>query len=580
MKQQITNSLASAISQVTGLINSDVQKLLSPPKNQEHGDIAFPCFVMAKQQQTSPQQYANDLAIKIELPIGIKTASVNGPYVNFFFDIKTLATDIIDPLLEGKHNLTKQIVPQRVIVEYSSPNIAKPFHVGHLRATLIGNCLDRVFRALGHTTISINHLGDWGTQFGFVWAGCKIWGTPDNASVEKLVDVYRQATDLKAQQEKLEQDGQSIKLNNQEMPDVQSMARQFFIDLENDTPYALDFWRWCSTISLEYLKRTYERMNIAFDYYTGESFYRNQLNDVANNLRQANLLTESQGAFGVDLGEELGFARISTPDGRSLYLTRDLATAEYRAREFNFDKCIYVVGAPQTLHFKQIIGILKALKRDYAQNIVHVAFGHVLGMKTRGNADFIELNGFIDEAENRALTAYREQVTKRPEGLDEQSVAHAVAQAAVMFSTLSRSRLKDVQFKWEQALAFQGDTGPYVLYAYARINGIKEKALEANISPALQCDGSLLTEESARYLILLLADFTNTVERTATECEPSILANYALDVAKAVSKCYLDMHVIGVDKSLASTRLSLFEAAKLTIGRCLELLGITPLNRM
>ena len=253
------------------------------------------------------------------------------------------------------------------------------------------------------------------------------------------------------------------------------MARAFFIDLEKGEPYAAEFWKTCVDTSLEYLQRTYERLHIRFDHYIGESFYSDKLEAVKDMLEASGHLTESQGALGVDLGEELGFARIYTPDGRSLYLTRDIATANYRAERFHFDKAVYVVGAPQSLHFQQLKGVLRLLGLGYAEKIEHVAFGHVMGMKTRGGGDFIELNEFLDEAYERALEAYHTQVSKRPEGLDDTEVARAVALAAIVFSNVSRTNIKDVHFKWEHALEFQGDTGPYLLYACARINGIKEK---------------------------------------------------------------------------------------------------------
>jgi arginyl-tRNA synthetase len=579
MSEVVKKSLAAAIAYFADLDESDVLKALGAPKNRDFGDLAFPCFLLAKAWKQSPGDCAAKLASELRLPGGISDANPVGPYVNYRFDVGSLTSQVLDPILGVDEQATgawwTQENPEKVIVEYSSPNIAKPFHVGHLRATLIGNALDRVFRRLGHNTISINHLGDWGTQFGFVWAGCELWGRPKEESVEALVDVYRRATDLKAAQE-----NEAVAPEDASFQDINEMARKFFIDLENDEPYAVEFWKWCSSISLDYLKRTYQRLDIEFDHYTGESFYRDMLEDVSQELRDSNLLVESQGALGVDLGDELGFARILTPDGRSLYLTRDLATAEYRAETYDFDRCVYVVGAPQSLHFKQIKGVLKALGHDYSDSIDHVAFGHVMGMKTRGKGDFIELNSFIDEAENKALEAYSEQVTKRPEGLDENDVAKAVARAAIIFGTLSRSRLKDVQFKWEHALAFQGDTGPYVLYAYARINGIKEKALSNNLSPATSVDGALLPEDSARQLVSLLGEFRSAVDRAAAEYEPAVLCAYALDVAKLFSKAYLELQVVGAEKEVAEARLALFEAVRVVLGRTLRLLGISPIARM
>jgi arginyl-tRNA synthetase len=572
LKDSLTNSLVSAIAENTGVKQHEIARLMEKPKNREHGDVAFPCFILAKPWKISPPSCAERLKAEIELPHGFSSVQAAGPYLNFKFDRGFFIQNVLREILLPLH--TRQVA-KTVIVEYSSPNIAKPFHVGHLRATLIGNCLDRMYRYLGWRTISINHLGDWGTQFGFVWAGCKLWGFPEQPTVSSLVELYRRATALKSTQE----EGKVLPEETQ-YPDINEMARGFFLDLEKGEEHAVKFWQQCVDTSLEYLKATYKRLDITFNHYTGESFYSDKLEGIKQMLEASGLLVQSHGALGVDLGEQLGFARVFTPDGRSLYLTRDLATAKYRAETFNFDKSIYVVGAPQTLHFQQLKAVLRALKLDYADRLVHVAFGHVLGMKTRGGGDFIELNEFLDEAYERALDAYHTQVTKRPEGLDESEVARAVALSAILFSNLSRTNIKDVTFKWEHALEFQGDSGPYLLYACARINGIKEKASAAGLKFDPHVDFTGLIEDSAYELVQKLTEFDEVLEHAAEENEPSYLANYALELAKTFSQAYLDLKVIGEQTKLAADRLALFEAARIVLGTSLRLLGIAPLERM
>lgn len=568
MKQQLKDALAEAIGQQTNIPFEEIS--LEAPKNRSFGDLAFPCFLLAKMWKKSPPDCAKQLAGEIKLPAGIAEANATGPFLNFRFDRLGFSTKVVRETLEGSTRIAQ--INKTAIVEYSSPNIAKPFHVGHLRATLIGNCLDRLYRHICWKTVSVNHLGDWGTQFGFVWAGCELWGKPENDSVLGLLEIYRKATAIKSEQEeKGVADGEQ---------DINAMARQYFIDLENGEQYAVEFWKWCSEISLAYFKQTYDRLGVSFDHYTGESFYSDMLDEVRQDLEQAGILRESEQALGVDLGEQLGFARVFTSDGRSLYLTRDIATAKYRAETFNFDRAIYVVGAPQTLHFQQIKGVLEKLGRDYADKIIHVPFGHVMGIKTRGEGQFVELNEFFDDAYQRALDAYHNQVSKRPENLDETEVARAVALAAIIFSNLSRTNIKDVHFDWESALAFQGDSGPYLLYAYARINGIKEKAAEAKVFPDPDFAESALSEESAFQLASLIADFEPVVQRAVEEHEPYLLANYALELAKSISKAYLDLKVVGVDQDLATARLTLFEASRSILGKSLELLGIQPLERM
>lgn len=569
MKEQLIFTLIEALSSATELDKSQVAKLVEEPKNFAHGDLAFPCFLLAKTWSASPVECAKKLAEKINLPKGFSTAEPLGPFLNFRFDRSLFSKSVIDNAINFPAAKKKT---ETIIVEYSSPNIAKPFHVGHLRTTLIGNALDKTFRFLNYNTISINHLGDWGTQFGFVWAGCKLWGKPADNSVTALVDLYKKATAIKEAQEQT-----AISQEAAAYPNVNDMAREYFRDLEEGKPYAVEFWQWCKDITLEYLYATYKRLDAHFDHYTGESFYSDKLEAVKKELSDSGLLQESQGALGIFLDNDLGFARVFTPDGRSLYLTRDLATAEYRAKTFKFDRALYVVGAPQNLHFQQIKGVLKALGKPYADKIEHVSFGHVLGMKTRGESSVVELNDFLDEAYQRALEAYQNQVTKRPEGLDDNEVAQKVALAAIIFSNLNRSRTKDVHFSWDAALTFQGDSGPYLLYAYARINGIKQKA-GLTLNPAF--DSSLLSEESAAALVRCLSDFSNTLDKVIAESEPAHLANYALEVAKAFSKAYNELKVAGVEQSLADARLALFEATRLTLKQSIELLGIEPLERM
>ena len=575
-KNQAVASLVENLAQATSLSAEVIDQALEKPRNQDFGDLAFPCFLLAKAWKCSPVSCAAQLSERLVLPAGVSEANAVGPFVNFRFDRKALAKETVQRIaLCGSDIGRRDNSSTTVIVEYSSPNIAKPFHVGHLRTTLIGNCLDLVHRHLGFHTISINHLGDWGTQFGFVWAGCHLWGKPQNPTVHELVEIYRRATALKERQEK----GQ-VDISEGCYPDVNEMARRFFLDLENNEAYAKEFWQWCLDISLAYLHVTYRRLGIGFDHYVGESFYSDKLEEVQEELRRSGLLSESEGALGVNLGEEDGFARIMTPDGRSLYLTRDIAAAMYRAKTFAFDKTLYVVGAPQALHFRQLKGVLKALGHEYADRIVHVAFGHVLGMKTRGEGEVVELNDFLDEAYERALQAYREQVTRRPDNVEEKEVARGVALAAIIFSNLSRARIKDVVFKWEHALEFQGDSGPYLLYACARINGIREKAFAEGLTLPEELLAEAITEDSAAQLISVLSDFDRALEKTAAESEPFYLASYALDLAKVFSRAYLDLKVIGAEKNIAEARLLLFEATRIVLQTTLRLLGIEPLERM
>ena len=573
---KLKQSLADAISQASGLEQKSIFPLLEKPKKREHGDLAFPCFQLAKLEKRSPAECASAIAEKIDLPDGFEQLNVLGPFLNFSFKRAEFVTQVLQEVLKSKENYASdQTGRGTVVIDYSSPNIAKPFHVGHLRATLIGNSLDRIYRHLGYQLESINHLGDWGTQFGFVWAGCQLWGKPKNPSVAELVDLYRKATGLKAEQEKGE-----VSAENAELPDVNEIARQYFLNLEAEQAEAKAFWQTCVDISLDYLRKIYQRLGVSFDHYLGESFYFDKIEGVRTLLEKTDLLVESDGAFGVPLAEDLGFARVFTPDGRSLYLTRDLAAVLYRAERFKFDRALYVVGAPQALHFRQLAAVLEKAGDPNATRLEHVSFGHVLGIKTRGDGDFVELNDFLDEASKRALDAYHEQVSRRPEGLDENEVAKGVALAAIIFSNLSRSRIKDVQFSWKHALEFQGDTGPYLLYAAARMNGIKEKAKEEGLLVQEHLEARDLIDDYAYYLASTLAEFPQTLEKCVQDNDPFFLANYALELAKEFSRAYQHLQVVGEETSIAEARLALFEACGNVLKLSLKLLGIQPLERM
>lgn len=569
---RIKTQLSKSLSNSSGISADRIYPLLEKPKNKDHGDIALPCFMLAKDKKVSPAILAEEIEKSIILPETVSAITRLGPFLNFSINYSNVAEEIL--AIAGSGEITSPELPSTTIVEYSSPNIAKPFHVGHLRATLIGNSLDRTYRFAEHKVESINHLGDWGTQFGFVWAGCTLWGEPEEFTVRNLVELYKKATSLKDQQEK---EAQSLKAEES----VQELARAYFIRLESGEKEALEFWKRCVDTSLSYLKDTYKRLDISFDHYLGESFYSDKLETINEELKSKNLLQESQGALGVDLGEELGFARILTPDGRSLYLTRDIAAAEYRYSRFKFGKSLYVVGAPQSLHFNQLKKILDLLSKPYAAGIEHIAFGHVLGMKTRGEGQSIELNDFIDEAIQRALDAYRSQVSKRPEGLEESEVAEKVALSAIIFSTLNRNNIKDVHFSWDDALSFQGDSGPYLLYAYARINGIREKALSSGLSVS---DGPFseqtLEKSESRTLLLTILELNEVIQSTIQTNEPIHLCSYALELSKCISKAYLQLKVIGEEKTYAESNLRLFLAAQKCLKTVFSLLGFSPLERM
>jgi arginyl-tRNA synthetase len=570
--------IITAISESLKLDKSLIQNVLVRSDDIKRADYALPCFSLAKIIKTSPVELANRIKNEIQLPSSIERMEVVGPYLNFFVKRSDLAKQTIQDILsntEKPHSVSKK---ETIIVEYSSPNIAKNLHVGHMRTTLIGLSLERIYKYLGYNVITINHLGDWGVQFGYIWAACEIWGTPSNANIDSLVELYVKANILKKDQE----DGK-VQDADKDKPDISAMARDYFIRLEDGDPKAIQFWQWCLDLSLEDFKKTYSRLNIAFDHYTGESFYRDQISIVEHIVRESGILQESRGALGVDLGKELGFARIFAEDGRSLYITRDIAQAMYRDKTYRPDKILYVVAAQQSLHFKQFIEIMRRMKHPVADKMVHVSFGFVPGMKTRDGSAIL-LKDFLSEAHKLALKTYRQEVAKRPEGTNEEEIAEQVAIGATYFYFLKHTNIKDFNFSWEEALNFHGDSGAYVQYALARLYSIESKAKENGLDtsmPALQnLNSNLLAENEAHALIVHLSLFQENVQKAADDYEPSHLAMYALELAKKVSAAYRALRVVGEEIELAQARLALFMACREVLRNALFLVGVPTIKQM
>ena len=578
-KRMTTTALINSLTTASGLTAETVTSLLTKAPELKRGDFAFPCFSLSKEWKVAPPEAAKKLKDTLELPENFDRCEAVGPYLNFFLKRAPFAKNVIEEILECEFKVGQQESKnETVVVEYSSPNIAKNLHVGHMRTTLIGLSLDRIYRTLGYKVVSINHLGDWGVQFGYIWAGCELWGRPNTPSIDALVELYVQASNLKRAQEE-----GKVSEEDKNKPNVSDMARDYFIRLEADDPKALEFWQWCLELTLIEFKEIYKRLNIEFDHYTGESFFRHHIPKIESMVKESGILEESRGALGVDLGKELGFARIFAEDGRSLYVTRDLAAAIYREDTFHPKKMLYVVAAQQSLHFKQFIEILRRMKHPSADKIVHVSFGFVPGMKTREGSAIL-LKDFLTEAHSRALQSYREEVTKRPEGLDEDKVAEAVAIGATYFYFLKHTNIKDFNFSWQEALNFHGDSGVYVQYALARMYSIQSKAKESGLefsnSELNSFDAELLKEDEAHELVSLLAEFSKTIEKAASDYEPSHLAAYCLDIARAFARAYKSLRVVGEEKSVAQARLALFTATKYVLHNALNLIGVPAVERM
>ncbi|MGI6680620.1 MAG: arginine--tRNA ligase [Bdellovibrionota bacterium] len=569
--------LIDSIKEATNLDRELIDKNLVVPKDFKNGDLAFPCFILAKTFKKSPSDCATELREKIILPKEFKKAKAVNAYLNFFLNRKEFSKNVLKDILSDPENYGKrESNGKNIVIDYASYNIAKEIHVGHLRTTFIGHSLQRIFKHLGYNVTAINYLGDWGTQFGFVYAGCKIWGKPDSADIDKLVDVYVKASRLRKMQ-----DENKVSKEDATKPIVNEIARDYFLRLEAGEKEALDFWVWCKEGSLKYILEVEKRFGLEFDSHDGEAFFNDKIKDVEDKLRESNVLEESLGALGVDLGEELGFARIFSPDGRSLYLARDIAAALYRDRVYNPEQILYVVAMQQSLHFKQLVGVLEKFAHKTAKKIKHIGFGFVPGMKTReGGA--ISLSEYLNESHKRALEVYRNEVGVKLDGVDEQEIAEKVSIGASFFYFLSTTNLKDLHFSWKEVLTFQGDSGPYLQYAVARLNSVISKANEEGI----ECDNdfSLVSEnfedDESFYLISLLSKFNEIVLKASESYEPSVIANYVLEVSKAFSKVYRTHRILGEEIDIAKTNLSLFIATRTILKQGLYLIGVPIIERM
>jgi arginyl-tRNA synthetase len=572
---------AEAVERIARLSGSGPEEveasLVSPPKP-ELGDLAFPCFALSKREKKAPPAIAAELAGKLagELSGGggrLLRAAAAGPYVNLTYDRTRYAEHVLrEAALAGEEIGRSSAGAGKVVaIDYSSPNIAKPFHVGHLRSTIIGQSLYRLFETLGYRPVGINHLGDWGTQFGKLITALKRWGSEkDLGDVMALNALY-------------------VKFHEEEKrePALTAEARDWFRRQEEGDPEALRLWKAIRDVSLTYFQGIYDRIGARFDHYVGESFFNDKMAPIIERAEKSGLARissqEPAGALVIDL-QAHGIdtpAMLRKADGTTLYLTRDLAAAEVRHAAFHFHKLLYVVGAEQSLHFQQLFKVLELLGHRWAADCVHVAFGRVIGMSTReGNVIYLE--ALLDEARQRALRNMQENVEKRPDLAGEAEmaeVAEAIGMAAIFFADLSTKRIKDYTFDWGRAISFEGDTGPYLINAHARIAGIIRKCGVELPDPS-GVDWKLLAEPEAHRLVTLVARYGRVLEEAAGDYEPSVVAGYLLDLAKALHSSYQKLRVKGEEENLARARLLLFVVVKRILASGLRILGIRPLEKM
>ena len=537
--------------------------LLEKPKSSEMGDIAFPAFSLAKVERKAPQAIASEIAEKIDTA-GFEKVVATGPYINFFLDKAAISNDILRAVISEKADYGQQDIGhgQNVTLDMSSPNIAKPFSVGHLRSTVIADALGHIYSKLGYKAIRINHLGDWGKQFGMLIVAYKLWGDKEAIEANPIDELLKLYVRINAEAD--------------ENPELDEQARQWFKKLEDGDQEALDLWQWFRDESLVEFNRIYDKLDVSFDYFHGEAFYNDKMDEGIQILEDKNLLQESKGAQIVNLEKyDLPPALIKKSDGATLYITRDMATAMYRHRTFNFAKNIYVVGQEQSHHFKQLKAVLKEMGFDWSDDMIHVSFGLVTKNKKKlstRKGNIIRLEPTLDEAEARALT----QIEAKNPGLEnKEAVAHAVGVGAVKFYDLKTDRDNGYDFDLEAMVSFEGETGPYVQYAYARIQSILRKA---EFVPASDTNYALNDAESWD-IIKLLQDFPSIIQRAAEKYDPSIVAKYAINLAQTFNKYYAHTRILDENPERDS-RLALANATGIVLKEALRLLGVDAPEKM
>ena len=559
-KQLIASELAKVID---SLDQSAIFNLLEQPKSSDLGDIAFPAFSLAKVERKAPQAIATDIAEKID-PSHFEKVVATGPYVNFFLNKAKISDQVIKEVIKEGADYGQQNEGQggNITIDLSSPNIAKPFSVGHLRSTVIGDALSNIFRKMGYNTIKINHLGDWGKQFGLLMVAYKKWGNKEAVEANPIDELLQLYVRINAE---IEND-----------PALDEEGRLWFKKLEDGDPEATELWQWFRDESLVEFNRIYELLGVEFDSLNGEAFYNDKMDEAVKILEDKGLLKESKGASIVDLDDvNLPPAMIKKSDGATLYITRDIATAMYRARTYNFVKNVYVVGQEQSNHFRQLKAVLKKMGFDWSDDMIHVDFGLVTKnrqkLSTR-KGNIILLEPTLQEAISRAKAQIEE---KNPNLENKEAVAHAVGVGAVKFYDLKTDRRNGYDFDLEAMVSFEGETGPYVQYAYARIQSILRKA---DFKPSLDVNYNLNDAESWE-IIKLLQDFARVIKRAADNFEPSLIAKYAISLAQAFNKYYAHTRILD-ESPERDSRLALSYTTAVVLKEALRMLGVEAPEKM
>ncbi len=561
--------IAKQISKTIDINEEELESYIETPKDSKNGDYAFPCFRLAKELRKAPPAIANEIKEKIEAVEEIEKIEVAGGYLNFFINKSILTKEVLEEISKaeqyGKSEIGKE---KNIVIDYSAPNIAKPFHIGHLRSTVIGGALYNIYKYLGYNVTGVNHLGDYGTQFGKLIEGYKMWGKEydiEKDPINELTKIY-------------------IRINEACKNDEQILenCRNNFKKLEDGDSYCVEIWKKFRELSLQEFQKVYDLLGSKFDSWNGESFYSDKMPEVIEILEKTGKLIESQGAKIIDL-EDKG---INTPciieksNGSTTYATRDLAAIIYRARTYDFDKALYVTSYEQVLHFKQVFEVAKLLGLDekYTKGLEHVSFGMVLlpeGKMSTREGNIIKLEELLNEAISRAKEIIEQ---KNPELENKEEVAKKVGIGAVIFNDMSASRIKDEVFDWNTILNFQGETGPYVQYTYVRTKSVLEKAGYLPKIEDVKIEN--LCDEYSLTILKLIYNFEDVLIQVTDKNEPSILARYLIDLAKAYSSFYNENKIIVEDKDIQNARVYLTYAVSEVLKQGANLLGIQMPEKM
>lgn len=558
---------ASLIAKAADMDINDIVNFMEIPAKPEMGDYAFPCFRLAKTMRKAPNMIAADICSKIEENKIFSKIEPVAAYINFFTDKSVYAAEVMESIAKMGENYgtSEEGKGKTIVIDYSSPNIAKPFHVGHLRSTVIGSALYKIFEKMGYECVGVNHLGDWGTQFGKLIEAYKLWGSKEEVEEKGISELTRIYVKFHEEAEK--------------DPSLDDRARAWFVKMQDGDEEAITLWKWFYDISIKEFERVYEKLGVKFDYYTGESFYNDKMAAIVDELKEKKLLTESNGAMIVDLEDaKMPPCLIIRTDGGTLYATRDITAAIYRKNTYDFDKCIYVTAIDQNLHFAQWFKVIEKMGYDWSKDLVHVPFGLVSledGKLSTRKGKVVLMEDLLDEAVKKTMGIIND---KNPDLPDKEEVAKEVGIGAVIFDDLYNGRIKDIVFSWDRMLNFDGETGPYVQYTHARACSVLKKA--GYVKGTAPIDYSVLTDDASVDVCKMLANYSAKIKEAASRYEPSVIARYLVDLSQAFNKFYHDNVILTDDENVRNARLAVVDAVRLVIKSGLEILGIKSPERM